>query len=213
MTQSPAYSQAASALPYCFSDPKPTTGWASIYVPTGATAKTPVILFLHGYVGSFLWYQHYLSESFPMHIIICPAYGISTASIPQTYVAESIRAAAKRLGFPISPPCLVGLSAGGFGACRLYAEAPRAYTQLICLAAYPPDDTLARFTRDSHLHFLAGGEEFFVSSGDFRRRIDRVRSTGTAAKAATIRGGDHFFLLTHPKESVNQLRQWIPAVP
>lgn len=209
MEQSPDYTHALSALAYCYSAQKPATGLASIYVPKGANAESPVILFLHGLGGSFLWYQHYLSESFPHHLIICPAYGVNPATIPQTYVEESIAAASRRLGFAVSTPCLVGLSAGGFGVCRLYVAAPNFYSQMICLGAYPMDDTVNRFGRDSRPRFLSGAAEPFVTSGDFRQRINRVRSTCPGVEAVVVSGADHFFLLTQPKETVEQLRRWI----
>jgi len=208
MAQSPQYATARSALPYCFSAERPATGLASIYVPAGAKTSTPVILFLHGYGGSFLWYQHYLSELFPDHIIICPAYGITTETIPRAYVMESISAVSQRLGFQVSKPVLVGLSAGGFGACRLYTEAPHFYWEMICLAAYPPDDTLSRFDPESRPRFLTGDQEPFVTSGDFRQRTERIRRTCPTSEAFLIPDAGHFFLLTHPKETEKFLRRW-----
>lgn len=209
MARSLCYSNASSAVPYCFSAQRSTKGFASVYVPENATTNTPVILFIHGYGGSFLWYQHYLSESFSNHIIICPAYGISTATIPQAYVAECVAAVSKRVGFPVSTPSLVGLSAGGFGVCRLYVAAPQYYRQMICLGAYPPDETVARFVQDSRPRFLSGGMEPFVASGDFQQRINRIRSACPAVEMSTIPGADHFFLLTHLKGTVEHLSRWL----
>jgi pimeloyl-ACP methyl ester carboxylesterase len=203
------YSNAPSALLYCFSAQRPKTGLASVYVPDAATNTTPVILFLHGYGGSFLWYQHYLSENFPKHIIVCPAYGMSTANIPQAYVTEALGVVSKKLGFPLSTPSLIGLSAGGFGAGRLYVAAPRYYSQMLCLAAYPTDDTVSRFSRDSRPCFLSGANEAYVASGDFRRRIDRLRRTCPTVEVATVPNADHFFLLTHPKDTAMYLHKWL----
>jgi pimeloyl-ACP methyl ester carboxylesterase len=211
LAATPEYAKATSALPYCFSERKPGIGLASVYVPDVATSATPSILFLHGYGGSFLWYQHYLSENFSNCIIICPAYGISAATIPQTYVAECIRAVSNRLGFAISTPQLVGLSAGGFGACQLYVSAPHFYSQMICLGAYPPDGTISRFTRDLRPRFLVGGIEPYVANGEFTRRMDRIRQNCPGLEAVTIPGADHFFLVTHPEETQKCLRQWISA--
>ena len=195
MAGSPDYVNAASALPYCFSARQPTSGLASVFVPDAATTSTPVILFLHGYGGSFLWYQHYLSEVFSNQIIVCPAYGISAANIPRAYVAECVAAVSKRLGFPLSTPSLVGLSAGGFGACQLYAGWPQDYSQMICLGAYPPDGTLSRFARASFPRFLCGGEEPFVTSGDYRRRISHIRRTCPTIE--TDHSGCRPFLYAH----------------
>jgi pimeloyl-ACP methyl ester carboxylesterase len=213
LEQSALYSNVKSALPYCFSAQRPTNGLASAYVPTGATSNTPTILFIHGYGGSFLWYQHYLSENFPGHIIISPAYGISGATIPQAYVAESVDAVSKRLGFKLSNSNLIGLSAGGFGACRLYTLEPRFYRQMICLAAYPPDDTLSQFRRNSRPRFLVGAMEPYVATGEFNRRIDRVRRVCSTVEAETIPKSDHFFLLTEQAVTVDSLRKWLTSDP
>jgi predicted esterase len=211
MAESSCYAKALSALPYCFSAQRPRVGLASAYVPEGACATTQTILFLHGYGGSFLWYQHYLSEIFPSCIIICPAYGIGSESIPQAYITECMAAVSKRLGFQVSTPCLIGLSAGGFEACRLYVATPEFYSKMICLAAYPPDEAISRFTSELSPCFLSGEIDSFVASGEFRRRIDRLRRSCPKVEAATIQGADHFFLLTHPKETAEFLRQWLPA--
>lgn len=209
IAKSDLYAKAPSALPYCFAADAPTRGQASVYVPSGATSETPVIVFLHGHGGSFLWYQHALSTAFPDHLIICPAFGINTATIPQSYVAESMATTSKHLGFPLAKPTLIGLSAGGFGACRIYARDSVRYAQMICLAAYPTDDTLARFTAAHRPRFLAGSAEYFVTSGDFQRRADRVHRTCPHTEHALIDGADHFFLLTHPEPTINQLRKWL----
>jgi len=209
MAESALYSQAPSALPYCFSSEKPKNGLATVYVPSGATSATPVIIFLHGYGGSYLWYQHYLSEVFPDHIIICPAYGISSAFIPQKYVSEAITAVSKHLTFQVSSPSLIGLSAGGFGACRIYVQTQHFYSRLICLAALPPDDTVFRFIPQAVPRFLSGGNEPFVIAGDFHRQINVIRRSCPGAEEATIPGADHFFLLTHPVQTIEFLRRWL----
>jgi hypothetical protein len=211
MARSPHFANVPSALPYCFSDRKPASGLATVYVPDRVGTNTPTIVFVHGDGGSFLWYQHYASEIFPNHIIICPAYGISPLTIPQAYIAECAGAVSKRLKIRIATPALVGLSSGGFGACRLYTAAPKFYSQMVCLGAYPTDDTIERFTRDARPRFLSGGTEPFASSGDFQRRIERIRRTCSGVEGATIPGADHFFMLTHQQQTVSYLRKWIPS--
>lgn len=209
IANSKIYANAISALPYCYAANQSTQGLANVYVPEQADATTPVIVFLHGYGGSFLWYQHLLSEFFPDHIIICPAYGISSAAIPADYVRNAIRATSDRLGFAIKSPALMGLSAGGVGACRVYAREPKCFSQLICLAAYPPDDTIARFPRIGSIRFLAGGEEFFVRSSDLQRRIQKIKRSSPRAELALIPDADHYFLLTHKAETLAILQRWV----
>lgn len=210
IAKSPAYSGVASALPYCFAEKRPQEGLALIHVPTGADARTPVLLFLHGYGGSFLWYQHLLAEHFGNYIIVCPAHGINTSTIASEYVQECVQAVGLRLGRPVLKPVLMGLSAGGFGACDLYTKHPERFDRLICLAAYPPEDLLLKFPRDARAAFIAGGSEYFVKSGDFARRIAKVRQLAPATQEFTVPQADHFFLLSHTTLTMAKLREWMP---
>ena len=93
------YARVPSALPYCFAAIQPTKGRATVYLPDRLTLATKLLVFLHGYGGSFLWYQHYLSERFPDRVILCPAYGISGGAMPAGYVREAIQAAQAQLGW------------------------------------------------------------------------------------------------------------------
>jgi len=210
IAKSPAYSGVASALPYCFAEKRPLEGLALVHVPTGADARTPVLLFLHGYGGSFLWYQQLLAEHFTSHIIICPAYGINTSTISSEYVQECVQAVGKRLGLSVRKPVLVGLSAGGFGACDVYTKHSERFDRLICLAAYPPEDLLLKFPRDARAAFIAGGSEYFVKSGDFARRIAKVRQMAPTTQEFTVPQADHFFLLSHTTPTMAKLREWMP---
>ncbi len=210
IAKSPAYSGVASALPYCFAEKRPQEGLALVHVPTGADARTPVLLFLHGYGGSFLWYQHLLAEHFGNCVIICPAHGINTSTISSEYVQECVQAVGIRLRRPAVKPVLMGLSAGGTGACDLYTKHPERFDRLICMAAYPPEDLLMKFPRDARAAFIAGGSEYFVKSGDFARRIAKVRQLAPATQEFAVPQADHFFLLSHTTLTMAKLREWMP---
>lgn len=198
---SPDYSKVPSQLPYCYAAVRPARGVALVQIPAGASPKSPAIVFLHGYGGSFLWYLHWLSEAFPGHIIVAPAYGISPAYVPAAYMIEAIDAASVRLGFPLQKPTLVGLSSGGFGACRAYQKAPDRFERLVCLGAYPPDDTIRRFTRTQTVRFVAGSREPFVTNGRLWSLLQTVRTTCPSAALTIIPEADHFFMLSHPDET------------
>lgn len=209
IAKSPAYSGVESALPYCFAEKRSQEGLALVHVPTGADARTPVLLFLHGYGGSFLWYQHLLAEHFGSHIIICPAYGINTSTISSEYLQECVAAAGLRIGRPVLKPVLLGLSAGGTGACDVYTKHPERFERLICMAAYPPEDLLQKFPRDARAAFIAGGSEYFVKSGDFARRIAKVRQLAPTTQEFTVPQANHFFLLSHTEQTMAKLREWL----
>lgn len=210
IAQSPAYSGVRSALPYCYEATRPHSGLALVHLPAGANARTPVVLFIHGYGGSFLWYQHLLSEHFAGHVIICPVHGINTSAVPGDYVLECLRAVETRLGRRGLKPVLLGLSAGGFGACRVYTQHPESFDRMICIAAYPPEETLSKFSRNAKAAFIAGGEEPFVKSGLFSRNVGRVRLSAPSTQDFIVPRADHFFLLTHTGQTMAKLHDWLP---
>lgn len=193
------YRSAPSSLSYCFTPFKPDHGLATLHVPDGFGPQTPVIVFLHGYGGSFLWYQHFLAEHFPKHLIICPAYGIAPSIMPGAYMTECLAAVEKKLGRPFAAkPWLLGLSAGGFGACRVFNDLPHRFVGMICIAAHP----LTKQDCRANTHFMAGGDEFFVKNGQFQRLVG-------PAKSFIVPGAGHFFLLTHEQVSITKLREWM----
>ena len=198
----------ASALPYCFSAQTPTQGLALVYCPKKLDPGVAPLVFLHGYGGSFLWTQQLLSEAFPNRLIICPAFGISSALMPSAYLSECLQAIEKNRGQPIKTPVLIGLSAGGFGACRIYAQLPKRFSRLIVLAAYPPPETLGHFNKEMSVRFLAGAKEDYVQSGLFGRYMQSIRPKVSDFQFQTVPGGDHFFLLSKKDQTLSILRAW-----
>lgn len=197
MESSDVYKKAPSLLGYCFSEATPAAGMANVHVPDDWNPGLPVMVFLHGYGGSFLWYQHYLSRHFPKHLIICPAWGISPSRITPTYLSECLSAVETRLRCQIKTPWLLGLSAGGFGVLRA-ASMPDAFAGVICMAAYP----ITRPPVKPAHYFIAGGEEAFVRSGHFSKLT-------IGCQTHLVKGAGHFFMLTHEDETVNQLKSWM----
>ena len=209
MAKDSLFRSAPSALPYCFAEARPAEGLATVHVPKSCTAATPCIVFLHGYGGSFLWYLHVLAEAFPEHLIVCPAYGMSCGLVPREYVRGAVGAVEKKLGFTVEKPTLVGLSAGGFGACTLYAENPDEWRKMICLAAYARDPALSHVTSRMSLRFIAGADEFYVIDGSFQRGVRAAKSRGASVESFLVPGCGHFFLLQKRDETIAILRRWL----
>ncbi|RBP37409.1 hypothetical protein DES53_114147 [Roseimicrobium gellanilyticum] len=203
------FQRAPTALPYCYSEAKPREGLATVYVPNEVTQDTNCIVFLHGYGGSFLWCLHVLVEAFPEAVIICPAYGMSTGNIPPAYVKEAITRTISVTGTSLPRPVLMGLSAGGFGACKVYADTPQDWKRLICLAAYAPDTVLTEFTKGMDVCFLAGEKEEFVSNGYFNRGVQQARARGGLVRANLIPEAGHFFLLEKQETTFSILKEWM----
>lgn len=209
IAQDPEFSNAPSHLAYCYSATRPSMGLARVTTPApDKIATAPVILFVHGQGGSFLWYQHWLRSVFPEHIIISPAHGIFPGMVSPEYLLESLAAAEKRLGRRIEAPTLIGLSAGGFGVLRAAGRDPKRYDRTIVLAAFAdPAGGVSNGWHGRSYHFIAGAGEYFVQDGTLRRGADLLRRCGARAEIQTIAGADHFFALTHPEETAAALRR------
>jgi pimeloyl-ACP methyl ester carboxylesterase len=209
MAGDPVFQKAPTSLPYCYSESRPSEGLATVYVPRNIGPDTQSVVFLHGYGGSFLWCLHVLVEAFPEAVIVCPAYGISADGIPSAYVRETVAEAARVVGVPLKTPALVGLSAGGFGACKVYVDTPKEWRRLICLAAYAPDTTLTRYGKGMDVRFLAGTEEQFVAGGYFKRGVRQAEERGALVHSRLMPDCGHFFLLEKREESLAILRDWM----
>ena len=202
------FSAAPSALGYCYSAVKPKEGFATVYLPDLPTAETKVILFLHGYGGSFKFYVHYLARVFPDHIIVCPAYGISASDVPSAYLRECLEAVGGEVGFDLKRPVLMGLSAGGFGGFREYARSPGAYMGFVCMAAFPPEVVMGHLPRDGRIRLVAGGDEGFVRSGVLRRGEIRLKRRVSDYSSVLIPDAGHFFMLSAEEETGKVLERW-----
>lgn len=205
----PVFGKVPTTLSYCFAEERPTQGLALAYRPRGSDARTPVLVFVHGYGGSFLWYLHQLAEWFPGHIILAPSYGIDTSEISATYLNECIRAATTRFGHALDKPALIGLSAGGFGATRAYVANPAAYRQLVVMAAYPPDESFRAWPRTANAAFVVGEHEYYVKDGGFAAYAKSLAARSARFQSAVIPGGDHFFMLTHATATRAVLTGWL----
>ena len=205
----PVFRDVASALPYCFSAQTPAEGLALVYCPKRIGTNTPALIFLHGYGGSFLWSQQLLAEAFPNWLIVCPAFGIGSALMPSAYLSECLQAVEKNLRQPIKAPVLIGLSAGGFGACRIYTQSPKQFSRLIVLAAYPPNETLGHFNKQMHVRFLVGAKEDYVQSGFFGRYMQSIHPRPSDLEFQIVPDADHFFMLSKKEQTLKILRGWL----
>lgn len=208
LRRNPTFKKAPSALNYCISDRKQKEGLATVYLPAKIKRDTKTILFLHGHGGSLLAYLYFLSSTYPNHIIICPAYGIDPSSIPLAYVIEAEKAVESRLNTQLNKPLLVGLSAGGFSACRLYTQKPDAARGVICLGAFIPAECMKQLNKSLILHLLVGEKEAYVSNGAFKRQMNSLKPRVKILDWQSIPGADQFFLLSHEAESRKILLQW-----
>ena len=202
------FGEVPSALNYCLSERKPQQGLATVYVPAKLSKEAKCVVFLHGYGGSLLAYPHLMASVFSNHVVVCPAYGISAAEISTEYVSEALKATAARLNIALAKPLLIGLSAGGFGACQAYVRTPQAFRGLVVLGAYPPEELASKWTREMTGRFLVGSKDSYVANGSFRRQMNGLKAKMKSLEWKAIAGADHFFLLSHQQTTRSTLAEW-----
>lgn len=205
----PLFTRMPSSLGYCWSTSRPNYGQASVYRPKVISTNTRRIVFLHGFGGSLKCYLYFMISCFPDDIIICPAYGVSPSNINSFYLYEAVKAVDTHLGLQgqagRKKALLIGLSAGGFGAFRLYAkDASRWQSPLIVLGAYPPPDVLGRSLRGD-VTIVAGAQEGFVKDGTLFRHNRLIPNGNVTVKL--IPSANHFFMLTHEAKTRAILQQ------
>lgn len=213
IARDPEFAATRSHLAYCYSATAPAEGLARITTPApDKIAAAPVVVFIHGQGGSFVWYQHWLKTTLPDHVIISPACGSNPAFLSAAYLDECLRAVEKRLGRSISVPTLVGLSAGGFAAQRVGSAAPARWRSVIVLGAHRAPDIPATRWQGVALRFVVGANEYFVRDGTLTRDVETLRHAGALVGGAAIPGADHFFALTHPTETEAALQSSLATV-
>jgi len=197
-----------STLPYCYSESTPTNGMATVYLPEKLDTNLPPIVFVHGYGGSFLWPVHLLAKTFPDRVIIAPAYGLSGGNIHPLYLQQALRATQERLQLeePLPKPVLIGLSAGVSGVLELYGPRASQFTGAICIAGYPPSESMPSYRTGHKLEFLCGEKEIFVQNRMLEKRVEKLQARGVKVTSQVIAQADHFFLAEFQDESMTRLK-------
>jgi len=206
--QDAVFKGAKSLLPYCYAEATPTNGFATVYLPAKLDTNLPPIVFIHGYGGSFLWPVHLLAKTFPDRVIIAPAYGLSGGNIHPLYLQQALRATQDRLQLeePLPKPVLIGFSAGVIGVLELYGPRASQFTGAICIAGYPPSESMPSYRTGHKLEFLCGEKEIFVQNRMLEKRVEKLQVRGVQVTSQVIAQADHFFLAEFQDESMTRLK-------
>jgi len=194
-----------SLLGYCLSGVKPKVGRGVMYLPKKVREDLPVLVFIHGYGGSFRYYIYLMAEMFPEYVIVAPAYGLSGGLMSEGYFSEVLREVRKQV--KVEKPILIGLSAGGFGGYQEYLRNCKLYRGMILLGAFPgrPSGDV----RKLRVGVLGGAEEGWVKGGRLRRADGYLRGKAEWYEREVLAGGDHFFLVMKRKETGTILKKWV----
>ena len=168
----------------------------------------PVIVFLHGWGGNFLFYADFLKQALPGYRIVIPSYGLSWRQAPTAYLDEVLEHAENRLGTTITRPVLMTISAGGPAGFRAAIDNPTAYRCIISLATQPDAAQLDKIPAALPVLMLVG-------TNDRRFPIDGVQHAARRLDARldnfqlTTLEADHFFLLTQPQATTTAISRWL----
>ena len=198
------------------------TGHYYVFRPEQPSGKRlPCIVFLHGIGGnwkSYLWVLSRISARLEC-VILAPTFGIGNWDKPGAgdFVVAVTREALATLPIDSEDLTLAGYSKGAIGVGRAAVKGKGLFKRLIFISPVTEDELLERSEFLSHYRehpvlFLHGARD---------PRIPRQFVEGTAAFLdrsgvdVTLRiyeEGDHFFLLAHRREVLDDIANWMDGV-
>lgn len=204
----PLFRDIPSALPYCLSDKRPTRGHCFAYYPAKITDETPVIIFLHGFGGNFLFYIYVLKEEFPESVILLPSWSGSWYDGTQQYLDDMLKDVKRRRSLAPRRPCLMAISGGGPAGFRLYNAAPDRFACYVSIASAPSLATVPALKKDLRILMVNGKKDagFPVAvvqsiAGKIAERLPHFR--------IQLVDADHFFLLSKREETFRTIRAFL----
>ena len=205
-----AFRETPSALSYCFSTRKHTTGHYFLYRPEKTPTQPLCIVFLHGYGGNFKFYTWVLKEEFPGAILLVPSWGVSWHRGSITYLKAMLADAEQRLGIRLRKPWLMAISAGGRGGFSIYNHMPTTFAGYVCLASAPETPVARTLRQNLRILMLNGTTDAMVPIGLARKQADLARQAVPTLRMEEIEG-DHFFLLSNRKETFGTIGRFVGA--
>jgi pimeloyl-ACP methyl ester carboxylesterase len=201
-----------SALPYCLTDKPPTRGHYFAYYPAEIAADTPVIVFLHGFGGNFLFYAYLLKEEFPKAVILLPSWGASWADGTMAYLDAMYKDVEQRKSIKVGKPCLMAISAGGPAGFRLYNEQPERFAAFVSIASAPPRAIVPALKPELRVLMVNGKEDAGFPIAGVQAIAAQIGQRLPQFEL-TILDGDHFFLLTKRAETFRAIKAFVAKHP
>jgi predicted esterase len=208
----PAFANVPSALPYCFSPTKPTSGHYFLYRPEKMPANPTCIVFLHGYGGNFQFYTWVLKQEFPDAVILTPSWGISWHRGSTTYLKEMLADAERRTGVRFDKPWLMGISAGGRGGFNIYNQMPSQFRGYVCIANAPETRVARSLRNDLRILMLNGTQDEMVPLHIARQQAQLAKRRVPTLSYQEI-NGNHFFLLSDRQSTFGAIREFMAPGP
>ena len=200
----PAFMLTSSAVPFFLSG-RPKGGHYFLHVPPGADSSTPVLLLMHGYGGNFLYFPWAVWNAVPECILVAPSWQINWSDGPLEkridYVMAVVADAREKTGLPLMKPWLVPLSQGGPTAFHVAAAFPTRFSGLLGISTWAGSiDGGSAFGSKFPIRMLHGDEDARVDWKSTKSSLRAIKIGGANCEFTTIKGANHFLLLTHREE-------------
>jgi predicted esterase len=204
----PLFKNIRSALPYCLADKRPSQGHYFAYYPEKAGDDVPVIVFLHGFGGNFLFYTYLLKEEFPNAVILLPSWGASWHDGTMQYLDDMYADVKRRKSLSIHAPWLMAISAGGPAGFRLYNESPDRFSCYVSLASAPSSKIVPALRNDLKILMVNGKNDSGLPMALIRPVAAQLAERLPHFQFHVL-DGDHFFLLARREETFRVIKAFL----
>jgi pimeloyl-ACP methyl ester carboxylesterase len=204
----PLFKNINSALPYCLGDKRPSHGHYFAYYPQKLAADTPVIVFLHGYGGNFLFYTYLLKEEFPEAAILLPSRSGSWHDGTMQYLDDMCKDVKRRKSLAVRRPSLMAISAGGPAGFRLYHEQPNRFSSFVSIASAPSRAIVPKLEKDLTILMVNGKKDAGFPIAGVQSIAESLAERLPNFRMHVV-DGDHFFLLSHREETFRVIKAFL----
>ena len=176
---------------------------------------SPVVVFLHGYGGNFLFYLWTLQRLLPTCTLVHPSCGIDwlkrSATENTQFIADLLEDLKRRTGTNLGNVWLAGVSDGGSAAFDIAAQCPERFRGLVSIASSPdikPNQSLG-LPRGYPVLMINGMKDDRFPIETCSTNASLLLQAGVDLRFAIIEKGSHFFLLLSPEKMESALRSFV----
>jgi dienelactone hydrolase len=218
--RSPDFVQVGSAMGDAYADilvHTPPLGHAYVYHPTIAgSARYPVVVFLHGWLGNMKAYMWRWSRFADQHgfVVICPTFGNGlwlgrNADETLQWIQTVIRADSS---CDTNRVFVVGLSNGGTGVARWATSLRNTYRGLVFVSPIldgtdSPD--FASAAGDRPILVVHGGKDNRVPPAHVDPCVAIMREAGLHVRSICYADADHDLILSAADQFQSDLFEWL----
>lgn len=176
---------------------------------------SPVVIFLHGYGGNFLFYPWMLKRMLPNCTLVHPSCGIDWLKRSSTEntkcIADLLEDLQRRTETKLNKVWLAGVSDGGIAAFEIAAQCPERFRGLVSIASSPNIKTIQSpcLPRGYPVLMINGMKDDRFPIETCSAGASSLLQAGVDLRFVMIEQGSHFFLLSSPEKMESALRSFV----